>query len=114
MRRAFVEIVGLGLAAADPADALERGERGGGRGGVGRLAVVDEDDAVLLADAFHSMWESGIGAEAVFDVLIAYVEVLANSDCGCSVVEIVEALERGPVSLVLLPEFKEVKHVVSE
>ena len=64
VRRAFVEIVGLGLPAADPADALERGERRRGRGRVGRLAVVDEEDAVLLADALHAVRQAGIGAEA--------------------------------------------------
>ena len=64
MGRAFVEVVGFRLPAADPADTLERRERGGGRGRVGRLAVVDEQDAVLLADALHAMRQARVGAES--------------------------------------------------
>src|SRR5204862_2845156 len=63
VRRAFVEIVGLRLPPADPANALERGERRRGRGGVGRLAIVDEGDAALLADALHAVREAGVRFE---------------------------------------------------
>jgi hypothetical protein len=69
MGGAFVEIVGLRLPAADPADALERRECRRGRGRVGRLAVVDEDDAVLLADALHAVRQAGVGAKAFGDLI---------------------------------------------
>ena len=51
--------------AQNPADRRERRQRRSGRGRIGRLAVVDEHDAVLLADALHAVGEAGVGAEAL-------------------------------------------------
>ena len=65
VRRAFVEIVGLGLPAADPADVLERGERGRGRGRVGRLAVVDEERRRPSRGCAPCGGQAGIGAEGL-------------------------------------------------
>ena len=62
VRRAFVQIIGFRLPATNPADLVERGERRSRRGWVSRLAVVDEEHAVTLADALHAVREAGIGA----------------------------------------------------
>ena len=77
MRGAFANAVFLGEATGDPVDAgaaIGRGrvgrERRGGGGGVGRLAVVDEQDAVCLGDAFHAVGEAGVGAESLLDGFI--------------------------------------------
>jgi hypothetical protein len=49
--------------AADPANAVKRGQSGRGRRRVGRLAVIDEEDTLLLADALHAMRQAGVGSE---------------------------------------------------
>ena len=69
MRLAVVEIVALGQSAQNPVDKWVSGERRGGRGGVGRLAVVDEQDAVLVGDALHAVGKAGVGAEALSHLL---------------------------------------------
>src|SRR5437588_1905907 len=99
VRRAFVEIVGLRPTAADPPDVLERGERGGGRGRVGRLAVVDESDTVLLADALHAMRQAGIGAEAVGNLFLCQPKDVSHENGRADVLSIVRPLEVGPVFL---------------
>ena len=96
MRRAFVEIVGLGLPAADPADALECSERRSRSGRIRRFAVVDEDDAVPLADALHAMWQAGVCAEAILDLCLVHFQGAAASNGGQRVLKIVWSLKRGP------------------
>src|SRR5439155_19988194 len=93
MRRAFVEIVGLRLPPADPSDALERGKRGGRSGRVGGLAVVDEDDAVLVADGLHAVRETGVGAEALLNRVISQTQTAASKRCCARVLKIVGTLE---------------------
>src|SRR6185503_8110116 len=99
MRCALVEIVGLRLPAANPADALERGERGGGCGGVGRLAVVDERDPFLLADALHSMREAGVSLQSMENLVVVKAELKASVISREDVLQVVGTLERGPVLL---------------
>ena len=93
------EVVRLGLPADDPADARISGERGGGGLGVGGLAVVDEQDAVAFADAFHSVREAGIGAKASGDDFFWQAKGLRNPDCDLRILTIMSALQSGPILL---------------
>ena len=110
MRRTFVETVGLRLSAADPADLVERGERGRGRGRVGRLAVVDEGDAVLFADALHAVGETGVGTEAFLDFAFADAKDTAGLHRSSCILRVVRTLERSPVRLVQTGVFRNTKH----
>src|SRR5205085_1328091 len=100
VRGALIEIIGLRLPAEDPANRRESGERGSGRGRVGRLTVIDEEDAVLLADSLHSVGEAGVGAEAFSYGFCWHSQKLADVHRHGRVFSIVGTLERGPVCLI--------------
>src|SRR5262245_7857161 len=70
LRSAFVEVVGLGETAADPAYFVECGKRGSRRGRVRRLAVVDEKNVPLFADALHSMRQAGESLKPAFYLIL--------------------------------------------
>ena len=60
---------GLRLTAKDPEDVAEAGERLRGQIRIGRLEVVDEEDATLAADLLHAMGKPGERAKALLDLL---------------------------------------------
>src|SRR5260370_34677152 len=93
-------MAGLRLAAADPADAIERGERWSSCGRVGCLAVVDEDDAILLADALHAMRQAGIGAQGLTDCFIGHAQKAADIPGSLTILEVVGPLKCGPLGLL--------------
>src|SRR5258708_1433174 len=96
----FIEIVGLRLPAADPADAIERGERWSSCGRVGCLAVVDEDDAILLADALHAMRQAGIGAQGLTDCFIGHAQKAADIPGSLTILKVVGPLKLWPLRLL--------------
>src|SRR5438067_6505755 len=99
VRRAFVEIVGLRLPAADPANFFKCGERRGSGGGVGRLAVVDEQDAVFFAHALHAVREPREGAKGFGDSLLIDFESATNSNSSIRILRVVRSLQAGPLLL---------------
>src|SRR5207247_9796662 len=58
---------GLRLAAGDPENVAETGERARRGVRVGGFGIVDEQDAALAADLFHAMREAGKGPQALLD-----------------------------------------------
>ena len=67
MRRAFVEIVGLGLPAEDPADAGNAASAGAVAVGLVALLSLTKRTPSLSRTALHAVREAGVGAEAFFD-----------------------------------------------
>src|SRR3546814_16894138 len=66
--RTGVEIVRFGAPAQNPVDTIERAQRGRNALGVGRLAVVDINDARHLADPLHPVRKAGEGFEPAIEI----------------------------------------------
>ena len=63
-----VDAAGLRLAAGDPENIGEAGQRLRGRVRIGRLGIVDEQHAALAADLLHAVGKAGKGAQTVLDL----------------------------------------------
>src|SRR4051794_36839155 len=97
---AGVEVLGLGLTAEDPMDAVERRQRRRDRLRIGRLAVVDIGDAIDRADALHAVRQALEALQPGVDRRFRYAERLACGDRGERVLRIVRALQRRPARLI--------------
>ena len=105
MRHALVQIIRLGYPAQNPVDArpsINRrpcGERGRSRSRIGRLAVIDVENAVARADRLHPVGEAGVADERIGDGRLINAQRFGHSNCDSGVLRIMRALQGGPRQL---------------
>ena len=100
MRGTIIEIVALGNAPQNPVDARERGQRGRGRGRIGRLAVVDEKHPVLRRHPLHAVGQADKAFQTRLDNLVGQAQIAHRAHGRRGIGAVVRALQRGPLRLV--------------
>ena len=104
MRRAFIKPVTFWQAAENPVNAAviarrKGGERGGGRGGVGCLAVIDVQHAVVLGDTLHAVGKPAKRCHCGAPLPFAEPERFDNCHRHSGILQVVRALQRRPIRL---------------
>ncbi len=88
------DAAGLRLAAGDPENVGEAGQRLGGGVGIGRLGVVDEQHAADASDLLHAVREAGKRHQALLDRVGREPERERGADGAGGVLRIVHAAQR--------------------
>src|SRR3546814_8285929 len=78
----LIQIIRLRTAAQYPVDRRISAERRSGGGGIGRLAVVDEEDAALFLHPLHAVRQAAIAPERRCDRGIGKAKRAAGGDRG--------------------------------